>query len=131
MSPAPSEQDDERHAAELASAILGDVTNSRLYYALIDPALAAHPNSPAAVEAIRERLVTTGRAAWIIGYPRDADALGALGFTPVHYEITGRSEDGQWWVIDVPVTPEARKEARELMLSHRNILSPTTGRSRN
>ena len=40
MSPAPSEQDAERHAAELASTILGDVTNSRLYYALIDPALA-------------------------------------------------------------------------------------------
>ena len=40
MSPAPSEQDPLRHAAELASSILGDVTHSRLYYALIEPALA-------------------------------------------------------------------------------------------
>ena len=39
-SPAPSAQDDERYAAMLASAILGDVTGSRLFYALVDPAIA-------------------------------------------------------------------------------------------
>ena len=36
--------------------------------------------------------------------------------------------DGDQMAVHVPVTPEARKEARELMLSHRNILSPITGR---
>ena len=40
MSPAPSCQDDDRYAAHLAAAIVGDTTGSRLYYALIDPALA-------------------------------------------------------------------------------------------
>ena len=40
MSPAPAEQDDQRHAADLAASILGDVTHSRLYYALIEPAIA-------------------------------------------------------------------------------------------
>jgi DNA-directed RNA polymerase subunit beta len=36
--------------------------------------------------------------------------------------------DGDQMAVHVPVTPEAQKEARELMLSHRNILSPMTGR---
>ena len=40
MSSAPSCQDDDRYAAHLAAAIVGDTTGSRLYYALIDPALA-------------------------------------------------------------------------------------------
>jgi len=40
MSPAPSWQDPERYAAQLAAAILGDTTGSRLYYALIEPAIA-------------------------------------------------------------------------------------------
>ena len=40
MSPAPSCQDERRHAAHLAAAIVGDSSGSRLYYALIDPALA-------------------------------------------------------------------------------------------
>ncbi len=40
MSPAPSEQDEQRYAAELACSILGDVTNSRLFYRLIEPAIA-------------------------------------------------------------------------------------------
>jgi predicted Zn-dependent peptidase len=40
MSPGPSAQDDDRYAAHLLSAILGDETGSRLFYALIDPAIA-------------------------------------------------------------------------------------------
>ncbi len=40
MSPAPSGQAEDRHAAHLLSAILGDDSGSRLYYALIDPAIA-------------------------------------------------------------------------------------------
>ena len=40
MSPAPSCQDEARYAAQLAAAIVGDVTGSRLYYALIEPAIA-------------------------------------------------------------------------------------------
>jgi predicted Zn-dependent peptidase len=40
MSPAPAAQDDRRHAARLAASIVGDSTGSRLYYALIEPALA-------------------------------------------------------------------------------------------
>jgi len=36
--------------------------------------------------------------------------------------------DGDQMAIHVPVTPEAQKEARELMLSPKNILSPATGR---
>ena len=40
MSPAPAGQDGARYAAQLVSAILGDVTGSRLFYALIDPAIA-------------------------------------------------------------------------------------------
>jgi len=39
-SPAPASQDDERYAAMLAATILGDVTGSRLFYALVDPAIA-------------------------------------------------------------------------------------------
>jgi predicted Zn-dependent peptidase len=39
MSAAPASQDDDRFAAMLAATILGDVTGSRLYYALVDPAL--------------------------------------------------------------------------------------------
>jgi len=40
MSPAPSGQDESRYAAQLLATILGDVTGSRLFYALIEPALA-------------------------------------------------------------------------------------------
>jgi predicted Zn-dependent peptidase len=40
MSPAPVGQDADRFAAMLASAIIGDSTGSRLFYALVDTALA-------------------------------------------------------------------------------------------
>jgi predicted Zn-dependent peptidase len=40
VSPAPSAQDGDRYAAHLASIILGDKSGSRLFYALIDPAIA-------------------------------------------------------------------------------------------
>jgi len=40
MSPAPTCQDDGRYAAQLAAAVVGDTTGSRLYYALVEPALA-------------------------------------------------------------------------------------------
>jgi len=40
MSAAPSAQDGDRYAAELLAAIVGDETGSRLYYALIEPAVA-------------------------------------------------------------------------------------------
>ncbi|MCE5278788.1 MAG: pitrilysin family protein [Planctomycetaceae bacterium] len=40
MSVAPSSQDDDRYAAQLLAAIIGDSTGSRLYYALIDQAIA-------------------------------------------------------------------------------------------
>ena len=40
ISPAPSAQDPRRHAAHLAASIAGDSTGSRLYYALVDPAIA-------------------------------------------------------------------------------------------
>ena len=40
MSPAPSAQEESRFAAQLLSTIVGDTTGSRLYYALIDPAIA-------------------------------------------------------------------------------------------
>ena len=40
MSPAPSLQDDERYAAHVAATIIGGSTNSRLFYALVDPAIA-------------------------------------------------------------------------------------------
>ncbi len=39
-SPAPAAQADDRYAAMLATTLLGDTTGSRLYYALVDPALA-------------------------------------------------------------------------------------------
>ncbi len=39
ISPAPPRQDPQRYCAELLAAIVGDVTGSRLYYALIDPAI--------------------------------------------------------------------------------------------
>jgi len=35
--------------------------------------------------------------------------------------------DGDQMAVHVPVTPEAQKEARELLLSNRNLLSPATG----
>jgi predicted Zn-dependent peptidase len=40
MSPAPAAQDESRFAAQLLSTIIGDSSGSRLYYALIDPAIA-------------------------------------------------------------------------------------------
>ena len=40
ISPAPSAQDESRYAAAVMSTIIGDVTGSRLYYALIEPAVA-------------------------------------------------------------------------------------------
>jgi len=40
MSPAPTGQDDARFAAQLLATIVGDTTGSRLFYALIDPAIA-------------------------------------------------------------------------------------------
>ncbi|MBN1553986.1 MAG: insulinase family protein, partial [Phycisphaerae bacterium] len=40
MSSAPSYQDDARFAAQVLATVLGDVTGSRLYYALIETALA-------------------------------------------------------------------------------------------
>jgi len=40
MSAAPSWQDEDRYAAQLAATVLGDSSGSRLYYALIDPAIA-------------------------------------------------------------------------------------------
>ena len=40
MSDAPASQDDTRYAAEVAAAILGDDTGSRLFYALVDTAIA-------------------------------------------------------------------------------------------
>jgi predicted Zn-dependent peptidase len=40
MSPAPAAQDADRYAADLAATLLGDPNGSRLFYALIDPALA-------------------------------------------------------------------------------------------
>jgi predicted Zn-dependent peptidase len=39
-SPAPSAQDAQRYAALLATAVMGDATGSRLYYSLVDPAIA-------------------------------------------------------------------------------------------
>ncbi len=40
MSPAPSGQDAQRYAAHLAATVLGDANGSRLFYALIEPAVA-------------------------------------------------------------------------------------------
>ena len=40
MSPAPSRQSSERFAAELLATIVGDSTGSRLFYALVEPAIA-------------------------------------------------------------------------------------------
>ena len=40
MSPAPSGQDADRYAARLAATVLGDENGSRLFYALVDPAIA-------------------------------------------------------------------------------------------
>ena len=40
ISPAPSAQDDRRYAGYLAANIVGDSVGSRLYYALIEPAIA-------------------------------------------------------------------------------------------
>ncbi|MFB3891049.1 MAG: M16 family metallopeptidase [Phycisphaerae bacterium] len=40
MSPAPATQDEDRYAAMIASAVIGDTTGSRLFYALVEKALA-------------------------------------------------------------------------------------------
>ncbi|MHC4294808.1 MAG: M16 family metallopeptidase [Planctomycetota bacterium] len=40
MSPGPSRQDTQRFAAELLATIVGDTSGSRLFYALVDPAIA-------------------------------------------------------------------------------------------
>ncbi len=39
-SPAPAGQDEDRYAATLAATVIGDATGSRLFYALVDPAIA-------------------------------------------------------------------------------------------
>ena len=44
MSPAPSGQDDDRYAAHLAATVLGDESGSRLFYALVEPAIADEAN---------------------------------------------------------------------------------------
>ena len=54
MSPAPGAQDDRRYAASLLSTILGDHTGSRLFYALIEPAIAEQASS------VHEELDGTG-----------------------------------------------------------------------
>ena len=40
MSPGPGAQDDRRYAASVLAVILGDVVGSRLFYALVEPAIA-------------------------------------------------------------------------------------------
>ncbi|MDP6636240.1 MAG: pitrilysin family protein [Phycisphaerae bacterium] len=45
LSPAPSAQDETRFAAQLLSTIVGDTIGSRLYYALVDPAIADEANT--------------------------------------------------------------------------------------
>ena len=40
MSPAPSAQDADRYAAQLLATVVGDATGSRLFYALVHPAIA-------------------------------------------------------------------------------------------
>lgn len=45
ISPAPSAQDESRYAAAVMATILGDVTGSRLYYALVEPAIAEEASS--------------------------------------------------------------------------------------
>ena len=40
MAPGPSAQDERRYAASIISDVLGDSSNSRLYWALVDPGLA-------------------------------------------------------------------------------------------
>ncbi len=45
MSPAPAAQGNDDYAAQLAATVLGDDSGSRLYYALIDPALADEANT--------------------------------------------------------------------------------------
>ena len=40
ISPAPGAQDDRRYTADVLAAIVGDVVGSRLFYALIEPAIA-------------------------------------------------------------------------------------------
>jgi len=42
LCPGPSATDDDRYAAKLLSAILGDDSGSRLYWELVDPGLAEH-----------------------------------------------------------------------------------------
>lgn len=44
-SPAPAGQSSQRYAAMLAATLLGDVTGSRLFYALVDPAIAEEASS--------------------------------------------------------------------------------------
>ena len=39
MSQAPTAQDEARYAAQLAATVVGDTTGSRLFYALVDPAI--------------------------------------------------------------------------------------------
>jgi predicted Zn-dependent peptidase len=45
MSAAPAAQDHARYAAAVAACILGDASGSRLYYALVDPAIADQVNT--------------------------------------------------------------------------------------
>ena len=40
MSPAPSSQDENRYAAQMLASVVGDATGSRLFYALVDKAIA-------------------------------------------------------------------------------------------
>lgn len=44
MSPAPASQDSSRYAARLAATIMGDHAGSRLFYALVEPAIADEAN---------------------------------------------------------------------------------------
>ena len=98
---------------------------------------AARQKRPEAIETLREviadKLVLLNRAPTL-------HRAGVQAFKPVlvkdraiHLHPTvcyafNADFDGDQMAVHVPVTPEAQEEARELMLSHRNVLSPITGR---
>jgi len=68
MSPAPSCQDPRRYAAQLLATIVGDSTGSRLFYALVDPAIAD--------EADMAYFPMDGEGAFLTFLSADADRAG-------------------------------------------------------
>ncbi len=104
MSPAPTSQDAARYAAMLAATIIGDSSGSRLYYALIEPAIAD--------EASMGYDSLDGEGAFLTFLSTDPDKA-AQGLAIVERELAKFTQDGP---TDAEMTAAKNKIASSAVL---------------